>query len=161
MGLSESVMVRKFLSSGDANGGGTFDRERRLSATRRHPTVSEYSDAPVDVIHPRRSMSREVSVARSVKSDTQPSSQQQVTSPTPSIAGSDSGDRGTNGREVRSYARTYSSSRALANDLPPSGNGESYSSASLGRRSYYPVSSTSSSSNADHISSLPRRSSNR
>jgi hypothetical protein len=160
MGLSESVMVRKFLSSGDANGGGTFDRERRLSATRRHPT-SEYSDAPVDVIHPRRSMSREVSVARSVKSDTQPSSQQQVTSPTPSIAGSDSGDRGTNGREVRSYARTYSSSRALANDLPPSGNGESYSSASLGRRSYYPVSSTSSSSNADHISSLPRRSSNR
>ncbi|XP_046649150.1 mucin-5AC-like isoform X5 [Daphnia pulicaria] len=157
IGLSETVMVRKFLSSGDANGGGNFDRERRLSASRRHPSVSEYSDATVDVIHPRRSMSREVSVARSVKSDTQPP---QVTSPTPSVAGSDSGDRaGTAGREVRSYARTYSSSRALANDLPPSGNGESYSSASLGRRSYYPVSSTST--NADHISSLPRRSSNR
>ncbi|XP_046441053.1 nascent polypeptide-associated complex subunit alpha, muscle-specific form-like isoform X6 [Daphnia pulex] len=157
IGLSETVMVRKFLSSGDANGGGNFDRERRLSASRRHPSVSEYSDATVDVIHPRRSMSREVSVARSVKSDTQPP---QVTSPTPSVAGSDSGDRaGTTGREVRSYARTYSSSRALANDLPPSGNGESYSSASLGRRSYYPVSSTAT--DADHISSLPRRSSNR
>lgn len=162
---AESVMVRKFLSA-DANAGiagsGHFDRERRLSASRRQtPAPPELPDVPTDVIHSRRSMSREVSVARSVKADTQQQPPEQVvTSPTPAVAGSDSGDRSTSGREVRSYTRTYSTSRAFANDLPPAGNGESYSSASLGRRSYYPVSSTSS-SNADHISSLPRRSSNR
>ncbi|KAI9564094.1 hypothetical protein GHT06_007832 [Daphnia sinensis] len=158
---AEAVMVRKFLSADtNAGGGGHFDRERRLSASRRQtPAPSDFSDVPVDVVHPRRSMSREVSVARSVKADSQQQPVQQgVMSPTPSVAGSDSGDR--SGREVRPYTRTYSTSRAFASDLPPTGNSESYSSASLGRRSYYPVSSASS-SNADHISSLPRRSSNR
>ncbi|XP_057371289.1 uncharacterized protein LOC130692231 [Daphnia carinata] len=145
---AEAVMVRKFLSvDTSATSGGHFDRERRLSASRRQtPAPPDFSD--VDVVHPRRSMSREVSVARSVKADAQPQQPQQgVTSPTPS----EPVDR----REVRPYTRTYSTSRAFS-DLPPAGNSESYSSASLGRRSYYPASS-----NADHISSLPRRSSNR
>lgn len=126
---AEAVMVRKFLSTGSETS--TFERERRLSTTRRS-NVSESSDT-ADPIR-----SREASVARSVKSE-------RVTSPTPSEAGSVA-----NGRESRSYLRSYTS-RGFANDLPPSGS--EYSSASLGRRSYY----SSSSSNGDHMNSLPRR----
>lgn len=145
---AEAVMVRKFLSSGSESGTTHFERERRLSSTRRHHVSStDVGDSTAPDSVPVGS--REPSVARSVKSDHQ-SSSQGVTSPTPSVTGSDA-----NGRESRSYLRTYSS-RGLSNDPPtnPTSPSEPYSSASLGRRSYYQSSST----NADHVSSLPRRS---
>ena len=150
---AESVMVRKFLSGGVDSTSGHFERERRLSTTRRQHAASDFSDASAEAPLPAVGGSREPSVARSVKSD-QSSQPQPMTSPTPSVAGSDGG---SNGRESRSYLRTYSS-RTFSSD-PPSNvtsPGENYSSASLGRRSFYP--SSTSSTNADHISSLPRRS---
>ena len=146
---AEAVMVRKFLSRADASSG-TYERERRRSSSHRR----QISDADEDgrytaaddhrsecgsVSGMRSSMSRENSVARSVKSD--------VASPTCSEVASGSRDR-----DSRSYTRSYSTRTLTSSDNPASSShADGYSSGSLGRRSFF-------SSNADHISSLPRRS---
>ena len=146
---AEAVMVRKFLSSSHSESSAPFERERRLSATRRHQRTIPAELADSDYHRPVGS--REPSVARSVKSDTH--SEVAVTSPTTTAPET---TVSSSGRESRSYLRSYSS-RTFVSDQPPSlptsPPADSYSSASLGRRSYYQPPT-----NSDHISSLPRRS---
>ena len=154
---AEAVMVRKFLSSrSDGGDSGTLERDRRYSSARRQQQqTSDMMDddtqrrsaaentTPDSFVSLRSSISRENSVARSVKSD--------AASPTSSVADSVAS---ASTRDSRSYSRAYSSSRISESSsavTSPSSDAFIGSSASLNRRSYYP------SSNPDHISSLPRR----
>ena len=145
---AEAMMVRKFLASNNAEPSVHSERERRVSRVR----AALESDGSH---HHDRSMSREASVARSVKSD----HHQRMTSPAPSDSGSLTGGRPREGRR-EAYTRSYSS-RAFSNDPAATSSSTTpisaavsepaYSSASLGRRSYY------GGSHPDPSGSLPRR----
>jgi hypothetical protein len=140
---AEAVMVRKFISSTAASCAEPvhylLDRERR-SLIRTDPETDHKSQIPVP-------SSREPSVARSVdlqpaSADAQPAQQQLPPS------------------QPRPYTRNYSSRLTDSNSplppLPPTSptpSDSQYSSASLGRRSYY-----STAAAGEHYSgSLPRR----
>ena len=138
---AEAVMVRKFISSTAASCAEPvhylLDKERR-SLTRTDPDSEQQNKL-------LPTSSREPSIARSVD----------VQSPVPGEA------QQQQQQQPRSYSRTYQSSVAAPTlpPLPPTSPESQYSSASLGRRSYY-----STAAAGDHYGgsgSLPRRSTNR